>query len=251
MSTTAPGIDAPQLCATGLIAHPGTLPTVTIPLVRDCPPDVGAIWRYLQEPAEFFGYPMPAPGELAAALAEFSATAFNHVNTTLIVVGITITKTDAAPRTLVTGDAVQPFRSDAVRVARDDSVPFPHRATDQWWLRMAARTTSRGALDQRERWLNGRGYADVVSDGVPMLGALVFETDGSVVGVENPEPTSILAQLEHCGVIAAIDRQPAAVADPGRVWWVSPRYQTHPVAEFGGTCHPADSATVPSFARWS
>jgi hypothetical protein len=116
---------------------------------------------------------------------------------------------------------------------------------------MAARTTSRGPLDQRQRWLKGCGYADVVSDGVPMLGALVFETDGTVVGVENPEPTSILAQLEQSGVIAAIDRQVAAPPAAERVWWISPQYQTHPVAAIGGTRHPADSAAVPSFARWS
>jgi hypothetical protein len=90
-----------------------------------------------------------------------------------------------------------------------------------------------------------------VSDGVPILGAMVFEAGGSVVGVENPEPTSVLDQLERCGVIAAVDRVPACPAHAERVWWLSPRYQTHAVAESDGTRHPTDPDARPSFARWA
>lgn len=251
MSTTALEIDAPQLCATRLVAHPGTLPTVTIPLTKACVPDVDGIWRYLHEPSEFFGYRMPNRNLLAAALSEFSATAWNRANPALLAASITIVEGDVAPQILVTGSEAQPLRPDAVRVALEDAVPPAHRSTDPWWRRMAARTTSRGELDQRERWLNGRGYADAVSEGVPMLGALVFETGGSIVGVENSEPTSVIDQLQQCGVITAIGRSPSRPTDAERVWWLSPRYETHPVAEIDGTSFATDVKAVPSFARWS
>jgi hypothetical protein len=255
MSTTALGIDAPQVCATELVAHPGTLPTVTIPLVTGSPTEVDVVWRHLREPAEFFGCAMPDAEELAAALSAFSAKALvlNRMDGewALIAAAVTIAPSDGKPRVLVTGVASPPLAPEVVRIARDDSTPPAHRSSDPWWRRMAARTTSRGELDQRERWLNGRGYADGLSDGVPILGAMVFEAAGSVVGVENPEPTSILDQLERCGVIADIERVPASPSHAERVWWLSPRYRTHPVAEIDGTRYPTDADALPSFARWS
>jgi hypothetical protein len=251
MSRTALGIDAPQVCATELVAHPGTLPTVTIPLVTGSPADVDVVWRHLREPAEFFGCAMPDADELAAALSAFSAKALGDGECALIAAAVTIAPSDGKPRVLVTGVASPPLASEVVRIAGDDSTPAAHRSSDPWWRRMAARTTSRGELDQRERWLNGRGYADGLSDGVPILGAMVFEAAGSVVGVENPEPTSVLDQLERCGVIAAVDRVPACPAHAERVWWLSPRYQTHAVAECDGTRHPTDPDALPSFARWA
>ena len=116
---------------------------------------------------------------------------------------------------------------------------------------MAARTTSRGELDQRERWLNGRGYADGLAGGQPLLGALVFETAGTVVGVENQEPTSVLDQLARCGAISDVALAPACPPDADRVWWVSPRFETHPVAELDGVRLAVHPGAVPSFARWS
>jgi hypothetical protein len=250
-SVNALETDTQLLCATQLIARPGTLPTVTIPMAGGRWPDVDRIWRYLDEPAEFFGIPMPARAELMAALAEAAARIRGGTGPTLVAISITIAEADGASRLLVSGAAVQPLRTEPVLIEGDDSVPQAHRATDPWWQRMAARTTSRGELDQRERWLNGRGYADGLSDGEPMLGALVFETPGGVVGVENPEPTSVLDQLAQCGVLAKIRRVGAPPTGAERVWWVSQRYETHPVAELDGTRLAVADGAVPSFARWS
>ncbi len=247
------------LSATQLINRPGTLPTIAIPMAVGRVPDANRIWRHLQQAAEFFGIPMPGPTEVTAALAEFSevdrrAGAKRHggcLGSALVAASVTITELDGTPEILVSGTAVQPLRPDAVRVAGDESVPPAPRTTDPWWRRMAARTTSKGELDQRERWLNGRGYADGLSDGEPLLGALVFETSDGVFGVENPEPTSVLELLAQCGVIAPIGRVAAPPTDAERVWWVSPRFETHPVAEFDGTRFAVEDEAVPSFARWS
>ncbi len=258
-SVTALDPDSHTLCATQLITRPGTLPTITIPIAGGRQPEADRIWRYLQQTAEFFGIPMPGPKEVTAALAEFldvdrRAGAKRHgecLGSALVATSVTISDVDGVPEILVSGTPVQPLRPDAVRVAGDESVPQAHSATDPWWRRMAARTTSKGELDQRERWLTGRGYVDGLSDGEPLLGALVFDTPDGVVGVENPEPTSVLAQLAQCGVVAPVGRVSAPPADARRVWWVSPRYETHPVAELDGTRFTVENEAVPSFARWS
>jgi hypothetical protein len=241
-SVTAVETDLPHMSATQLIARPGTFPTVTIPMIGGRLPDVDAVWQHLREPAEFFGIPMPDPIALARALARLPGTAS---------MAVTITIVEGRERILVSATDVQPSRTDAVLVAADESVPQAHRATDPWWRRMAARTTSRGELDQRERWLNGRGYADGLAGGVPLLGALVFETAGGVVGVENPEPTSVLDQLARCGAISEVVLASACPTVAHRVWWVSPRFETHPVAELDGTRFAVDPGAVPSFARWA
>jgi hypothetical protein len=240
-SVAALETDTPQLCATQLISRPGTLPTITIPVAAGRLPDVDGVWRHLREAAEFFGIPMPEPIDVTQSLALPARAAL---------VALTITITEGTPRVLVSGVPVQPGRADAVRIAGDDGVPHAHRTTDPWWRRMAARTTSKGELDQRERWLNDRGYADGTSDGTPLLGALVFETARDVVGVENPEPTSVLDLLAECGAITPVDRAPTIPTDVDHVWWVSPRFETHPVAEVGGVRFAVDVEAVPSFARW-
>jgi hypothetical protein len=243
-SVAALETDTPQLCATQLIARPGALPTITIPVAAGRTPGVDGIWRYLAEPAEFFGLAMPARTELEAALSSLPGGA-------LVAASLLLADADGSPRILVSGTAVTPWVPDAVRIADADSAPQAHRATDPWWRRMAARTTSKGDLDQRRRWLNSRGYADGLSDGEPLLGALVFQTPSGTVGVENPEPTSVLDQLAQCGVFTSIDRAPTCPLDAERVWWVSPRFETHPVADLAGTPFPVDVEAVPSFARWS
>lgn len=211
--------------------------------------DAVGIWEYLREPAEFFDVPMPGPDEVSAAIAGFAATVIGGADPQLVAVSVTIAEANGAPQVLVSGTAVQPVRADAVRIGVDDSVPALHRSTDPWWRRMAARTTSRADVDQFERWLNGRGLADCQSGGVPLLGALVVETGGALVGVENPEPTSILDQLERCGAISVIDRADSTPTGVQRAWWISPRYEMHPVAEIGGASLPAPAEVVPPFAR--
>lgn len=246
-SVSAQEADTRQVCATQLITRPGTLPAITIPMTGGSRPDADRVWSYLRDPAEFFGIPMPGQHELTAALSDFAAT----ISSALVAATVTIVEVGGSPSIAVSGTAVQPLRPVAVRIAPDESVPHAHRASDPWWRRMAARTTSRGELDQRERWLNGRGFVDALSDGEPLLGALVFETPGGVVGLENPEPTSVLDQLARCGAIAPTTLVSALPADAERVWWVSPRYETHPVAELAGTRFAVATEAVPSFARWS
>ena len=212
-------------------------------------PDVGAIWAYLAEPADFFGLAMPPLDDLTAAVSAFAAT-FPE-DAALVATDVTISEVNRLPEILVTGSAVAPRRGDAVRIDGPRTPPL-HQASDPWWRRMAARTTSRGELDQCQRWLNGRGFADGVSKvGRPLLGALVFEYDGAVVGVEDSEPTSVLDQMAQCGAIDEIDRVDECRTIADRVWWVSPRYRTHPVEELDGTAFPVDGDAVPPLARWS
>ena len=251
MSMTTREIDTPQLCATQLVARPGTLPSITIPMTPSFVPDVDGIWRYLAEPAEFFGVRMPPLGDLATAISVFATASADGTRPALVAASVTITEADDAPRILVTGTAVQPSTSEAVLIGGALAAPALHRATDPWWRRMAARTTSRAEVDQCERWLNGLGFADGLADGLPILGALVFEAEGDVLGVDNPEPTSVLDQLVQCGALAGIDRVAECRAGAERVWWVSPRYQTHPVAELDGVQFTVDPPAVPPFARWS
>ncbi|MBJ7341660.1 hypothetical protein [Mycolicibacterium sp.] len=233
--------DSHTLCASQSFTRPGGLPTIMIPMVGARRPADDGVWQYLQDAADFFGITMPSPTDVTTALAECTAPQ-------LVAVTITITGDGVA---VVSTTDVQPLSRDAVRIVGDESVPQAHRAVDPWWRRMASRTTSRGELDQRERWLNGRGYADGMSDGWPLLGALLFETPDGIVGVENPEPTSVLDQLTQCEVIAPIAQGSTLPTDAQRVWWISPRYQTHPVAELAGTRFSVDDEAVPPFARWS
>ena len=244
-STTALEIDAPQLSAPALLAHPGTLPTITIPVADGLTPEVAGIHRYLAEATEFFAVPMPTLADVAAALDSIQAGAG------LIVADVTVAPVDGLPRLLVTSTPVRPRPSSAVRIAVDDAVPHAHRATDPWWRRMAARTTSRGQADQAARWLADRGFVDCVSDGVPHLGALVFEAGArDFVGVENPEPTSVLSQLRECGVLPALGRSHAVPSGVGRAWWISPRFEVRPVAEIGGAPLPHDATSSVPFGRW-
>ena len=246
-SVTAPESDAPYVRATSLITRPGTLPAITIPIAKGRWPDVDGIWSYLREPADFFGIAMPGPATLTVALTDFAAT----TDAALIAVSVVIVETDGESEVVVTGAAVQPLRSTPVRICADDSVPHAHCASDPQWRRMAARTTSKGEVDQRRRWLDGRGYADALSGGEPLLGALVVETPDGVLGVENPEPTSVLDLLTACGATAPIARAARPPAGAVRAWWVSPTFETHPVAELAGVHLPSDVEAAPSFARWT
>lgn len=244
-------IDTPQLRATQLTARPGTLPTLTISLSRRVAVDVDGIWRHLAGPADFFGVQMPEPAELSAAINAFSTAFHEGGDPALVSMTVTITETDEAPQILVTGTTTQPMNHRPVCIAGELGVAPLHRATDPWWQRMAARTTSRAASDQCERWLADRGFADGLSEGQPLVGALVFEANGRLLGVENPEPTSILDQLSGCGVIAPVNQVSRCPADAERAWWLSPRYETHPVAQLDATPFVVDPDLVPAFARWS
>lgn len=241
-------IDTPLVPVTQVMARLGSQPTITVPMVAGTVPDVDGIWRYLDEPAEFFGIAMPDREALHAALGRFAgATADRSV----IVATVTLLDVDGGPDLVVTGAVVNPVGTTAVRIAGCDPAPQVPRATDPVWLRMAARTTSRAAADQIQRWLKDDGYADGVPAGTlagaPLLGALVFDTAAGLVGIDNPEPTSILDLLDRAGITTGIRRVDVRPADARRAWWISPSFQTHPVASVDDIVFDLDAETHPPF----
>jgi hypothetical protein len=245
-------IHHPLLTATQLVAHPGTSPTVTVPVFGAARFGVAAvdeIRNQLAEPAEFFGVDLPPVVELAAVLDAFLAALPSPPPVT----ALTITVLEGAGRTrvVVTGTTSAWVCPDPVRLDRCDIETPLARADDPHWRRMAARTTSMADRDQLTRWLGGRGYVDAVSHrgpGAPFLGALLYERGGDVLGVENPEPTSVLTQLERCGAIDPVLRVADGPAADDAVWWVSPDYALHPVHTIGTTEHPRSDG-APTFAR--
>jgi hypothetical protein len=244
-------IDTPLIPVTQVLAGLGSQPTITVPMIAGAvPADVDRIWWYLNEPAEFFDLPMPSRDVLHAALSRF-AGATASPDRMLIVATVTLLEIDGTPDFVVTGAVVDPVGSTTVRVVGYDAGPQVPRATDPLWLRMAARTTSRASLDQIQRWLNDGGYADGIPAetlaGAPLLGALVFDTAAGLVGIDNPEPMSILDLLDQCGVITGIHRVGVRPAAADRAWWISPGFQTHPVASIGDTVFGANADVRPPF----
>jgi hypothetical protein len=230
--------------ATLVITRPGALPSVTIPVFGGRHPDLAQVDDYLRAAADFFAVPMGAPADTAAVISDVIAS----LGPAASPVALTVTVADGAPL-ILTSAPVCPWRPDSVVLTAADSVPHAHRATDPWWQRMAARTTSRGELDQRERWLNAHGWADALSDGQPLLGALVFQVADGYCGLENPEPVSLLDQLMQSGVFPSVPRVPGPPKVFEQVWWVSPRYETHPVREIDGVSVSGDSPVVAPWVR--
>jgi hypothetical protein len=261
MSTTALGvvststyaireIGSPVLAATHLVNHPGTSPTVTAPMLDGCSPDVGELWTFLAEAADFFGTPIPQVEALSAAVEPFVERVAGRP---MVAVSVTVVELAGLPDFVVTGHEVRPTRSEPVRIDVCDGA-FPlTRTTDPLWRRMAARTTSRGGEDQLRRWLNDRGYADGVPvgsvPGIPFLGALIFQRGDDVCGLDNAVPTSVLNQLQQCRAIEDVRRTDACPGDADRAWWISPGYETHPVAAIGATHYTVDAGVIPTFVR--
>jgi hypothetical protein len=243
-------IGRPLLPAMHLVARPGTSPTITLPVPSGHRPDVDALWTFLAEAADFFGTPMPDREAVSAALHPFVARA---AAVPMVALDVTVVELDGSGHCVVTGTEVRPVRTDPVRIDVCDVESPLTRADDPSWRRMAARTTSRGAEDQLRRWLNGRGYADGVSAGavlgVPFLGALIFQSGDDLCGLDNPEPTSILNQLQQCGAIADVRRTQQCPGDAEHAWWISPRFEIHPVGAVGATQFSVDHGAVPTFAR--
>ena len=244
-----PEIDTPLIPPMQVVERLGTHPTITVPIVAGNEPDVDGIWRYLKEPAGFFGVPIPDPDALRAALVRFVAGAARGRDRAMVAATVTLLEIDGQPDFVVTGSVVRAVHPIAVRIARHAAAAQVHRPTDPMWLRMAARTTSHGTIDQIQRWCDDGGYADVVPSaaGAPLLGALVFDAADGLVGVENPEPTSILEQLVGCGVVSDVRRVDDCTTDADRAWWVSPTFETHPVVSIGDTTLRIDPDAVPPF----
>jgi hypothetical protein len=241
-------IGHPVFAATQVMAHPGTSSTVSVPVVNGRSPDADALWAYLAEPAEFFGFGMPAREVLADAIAGFVDAVRSEAGPTIFTLRVTIAEVEGSAQFVITGSEVQFLRPDAVRIGECD-VEYPlTRSTDPRWRRMAARTTSSAEADRLQRWLGDRGHADGVAHGVPFLGALIFEHGADVSGIDNDEPTSILTQLQGCGAIGPIRRAQRHPVAAERVWWISPGHEVHPVAAIGARSYAVDEA-APSFAR--
>jgi hypothetical protein len=245
-------INHPLLTATQLVAHPGASPTVAVPVFSAEPPSgdaVAEIRAHLAEPADFFGVGMPPAAELTAAVAAFVAALASPPP--VIAVTISVLETSGRARFVVTGTASRWVCADPVRLDRCDIDTPLARPDDPHWRRMAARTTSSADRDQLTRWLSGRGYVDAVSTrgpGTPFLGALLYERGNDLLGIDNPEPTSVLTQLERCGALAPVRRVVAGPAADDVVWWVSPDFALHPVHAIGATEHPRTGG-APTFAR--
>ncbi|MDR3664565.1 MAG: hypothetical protein P4L86_29975 [Mycobacterium sp.] len=233
------GISTPIVTASQLVTRLGAYPTVTVPLRRGRVADAGWLWEYLAEPAEYFGLTMPSLADLTAALDRFTAAVFGSG---VPLVAATVSIVDGGSCT-VTGSATEIYSPRSVRIGQLDDWTAPS-AADAHWLRMAARTTSLGTVDLLLRRLADQGCVDGMAPGpalTPTLaGALVIETAGGLVGLDNPEPVSILGRLQACGPLEPIELAAAVpAADVLRAWWISPQYRTHPVAQLGD--HPMDT----------
>ena len=236
----SPPPDVVAIAPVELVGRLGAYPTVTVPIYQGRTIDTGWLWTYLAEPADYFGLAMPTRADLAAAMARLSGQ----------LLAATVTIVEGAACT-VTSTPSQMHDPNPVRIGWRDSDWTPPAATDEPWLRMAARTTSLGTVDLLLRRLAEHGCVDGVEPGADVtpavVGALVLDTGDALVGVENPEPVSILDQLETCGVLRYIARRAAVPLDEvRRAWWISPHYRTHPVAELGDRTAGVDSA-YPSF----
>lgn len=220
-------------------------------MVGTAAPDVDELWAHLAEPAALLGVGMPSPAELAGVLDAF-AVARGPV---AAITAVTLSVVAGESRFVVTASNSRGYSSVPVRIDRCDVDAPLTVPEDPHWRRMAARTTSRADRDQLARWLAGRGCADAVSTRgapVPFLGALVFECgagdSAGFVGLENPEPTSVLTQLTQCGVVRGVRRVTDAPVGTGRVWWFSPAFALSPVSAIGGTSYQV-SEDVPAFVR--
>lgn len=239
-----PEIVTPLLPVTQVITHLGTNPMLTLPVVVGVEPDVRGAWHRLAEVADFFGTAMPGLDDFRMAVLE--QLAVTRPVGTMLAVTVTVFDVDGRSRVIVGSEPVEPVHPAPVRIGRCDAVGLVPRSADPVWRRMAGRTTSRGHLDQFQRWLADQGWVDAVPDaepsGAPYLGALVVETAAGLLGIEDPEPASLLDQLAACGVTAHVGRTGRVPADVTRAWWVSPRFLIHSVADLDGTSLPAHGA---------
>jgi len=239
-----PEIVTPLLPVTQVITHLGTNPMLTMPVVVGVEPDVRGAWHRLAEVAGFFGIAMPGSDDFRVAVLE--QLAITRPVGTMLAVTVTVFDVDGRSRVVVGSEPVEPVRPVPVRIGRCDAVGLVPRSADPVWRRMAGRTTSKGHLDQFQRWLADQGWVDAVPSAepsdAPYLGALVVETPAGLFGIEDPEPASLLDQLAACGVTAHVERTARVPADVTRAWWVSPRFLIHPVADLDGTSLPAHGA---------
>ena len=235
----SPPLDVAAIAPAELVGRLGAYPTVTVPIYQGRTVDMARLWQHLAEPADYFGLTMPPEADLGAAVARFSGQ----------LVAATITIVDGG-RCAVMGTPSQVYAPAPVRIGRRDREWTAPAARDERWLRMAARTTSLATVDHLLRQLAEQDCVDGIAPGPdvtpPVAGALVLDVGAEWVGVENPEPVSIIEQLHTCGVVRSVVSRAAVPVDAVRhAWWISPRYRTHPVAQLGDRTVPVDSSYPP------
>ncbi|MHA3022164.1 hypothetical protein ACXPWS_18155 [Mycobacterium sp. BMJ-28] len=234
VSTSAHGLsdsDTPLVSAAALVAGLGTQPTVTFPVVPGRRPDTDAIWRWLAEPAEFFGTAIPGVTQLRRAVADFARELGRRHGPVPAAVTVVVTEIAGSAQFVVTGTPIEPVRTRAVHLRLCAIGPAePH------WRQMAARTTSRAAELLTQREFAAAGHADAVRCdgdriGPPVLGALVCDTPRGRVGLGADR----LSRLAAAGLSDAdtITDEPVELATLTRARWVSPNFETHPVRAIG------------------
>jgi hypothetical protein len=260
-STSADGLrqaDDPLISVTTIVANLGSHPAVTVPLIAGETLDVNWTWDYLEEPADFFGIAMPPKDELRSACERFAASAATGTGHSLLAVTIMLIEANDRAQFVITGLPTRWFDPTPVRIAVSSDVSWAApTATDPLWRRMAARTSSKGGVDQLRRWLNGNGFVDLVnrerksSVGPPALGALIFNTGGRLVGLDNPCPVSILGLMARSGAVHAemiTGQTEFAGLEPIRsVWWISPLFEVRPVDHIGDVRHGVEFDLPPTF----
>lgn len=237
VSASADGIvanAAPLVTAPALVAGLGAHPALTVPLVCGRPTGTAEIWRRLDEAARFFGAEIPPVSALHDALHGFLAEAAARHGQVTVAAQIQLIEVDGQNEFVVAGTVIDATRPEPVALAAQRG-PLQDRTPH--WRRMAARTSSRAEARLVEQDLNARGYADVVTvDGAlignPRLGALIVETADGKTGLG----ADVLTLLQAAGLLDAAvpcTDLPLALSGAKRVWWVSPRFETHPVRVIG------------------
>jgi len=135
--------------------------------------------------------------------------------------------------------------SDDYRFAADPAILWT------WYLtvnRLAAALGLRAFKDCFFSAQPPEGGGDAI-DGDPHaeVEALLACMSAGPVGIDNPEPTSILDQLESCGVTAGIRRVAERPAVCERAWWISPEFETHPVTGIDGVSYDVGAEARPAF----
>lgn len=258
-STSADGLrqtDDPLISVTTILASLGSHPAVTIPLISGEMPDTSWVWDYLEEAAEFFGMTPPSRGEWRSAWEGFAGSVAAGSGQPLVAVTIMLIEANGQPQFVITGVPVRRFAPTPVRIAVTSDVSWSvPSATDPWWRRMAARTTSRGDIDQLQRWCTGNGVVDVVnrqtesSIGPPVLGALVVDDGNRLTGLDNPNPVSTLGLLKRYGGAATtIGQAESVIPEPtASAWWISPLFEVHPVELVGNLALEVEFGVPPTF----
>lgn len=236
VSTSAGGIadsDAPLVTAPALVAALGTHPALTVPLVSGRAPAADLIWARLDEAAAFFGIDIPPVTALHDTVAGFLDEAAVRHGRVALAARVMVVELDRQTRFVVSASVIDPVRSEPVvlTVTSDpDAGAVPH------WRRMAARTSSRAEADLAERDLRAGGHVDeVFTDGPlvhrPRLGALIIDNPGGAVGLGADR----LELLHAAGLldIARYSDEPVPISGATHAWWVSPRFETHPVSAIG------------------